>query len=201
MWMHILGKHSCGHEIQTRMFMAELFITKTRLLHQQNGWMSHDIVLMEYILKEVKILNKSQEIWSCFLLCFWLITGRYTSHLSLFVEWSPQIFSWLTPSPPPGPCANSICSERLPDPRSHTTSICTPWPCSVKKQSSLKGEARGAWVAQSVKCPVLGFGSGHDLRIMRLSPTLGAVLSTESPSPPPASLSLSLLPLVHTLFF
>ena len=22
---------------------------------------------------------------------------------------------------------------------------------------------RGAWVAQSVKCPTLGFGSGHDL--------------------------------------
>jgi len=35
-------------------------------------------------------------------------------------------------------------------------------------------------VAQSVKCPTLGFGSGHDLRMVRSSPTSGSVLSAES---------------------
>ena len=31
---------------------------------------------------------------------------------------------------------------------------------------------RGAWVAQWVKPPILDFGSGHDLRVMKLSPML-----------------------------
>ena len=35
----------------------------------------------------------------------------------------------------------------------------------------------GAWVAQSVKCPALDFGSeGHDLTVVRLSPASGSVL-------------------------
>jgi len=38
---------------------------------------------------------------------------------------------------------------------------------------------QGAWVAQSVKCPTLDFGSGHDLRVGRLSPILGSVLGVE----------------------
>ena len=29
---------------------------------------------------------------------------------------------------------------------------------------------KGAWVAQSTKCPTLDFGSGHDLRVIGLSP-------------------------------
>jgi len=57
---------------------------------------------------------------------------------------------------------------------------------------------RGAWVAQSVKRPTLGFGSGRDLSIMRSSPKSGwcsvwSLLETLSPSPsapPPCSLSL-----------
>ena len=52
---------------------------------------------------------------------------------------------------------------------------------------------RGAWVAQWVKCLTLGLGSGHDLRVVGSSPTLGSVLSGESacnsfpacPLPPP----------------
>ena len=47
---------------------------------------------------------------------------------------------------------------------------------------------RGMWVAQWVKHLTLDFGSGHDLRIMRLSPTLGSMLSME---PTENSLSLS----------
>ena len=48
-------------------------------------------------------------------------------------------------------------------------------------------------MAQSVEHPTLGFGSGHDLRVMGLSPALGSMLSGESawdssltvPPPPP----------------
>ena len=39
---------------------------------------------------------------------------------------------------------------------------------------------RGAWVAQSVKCWTLGFGSGHDLGVVGSSPTSGSMLSVES---------------------
>ena len=35
-------------------------------------------------------------------------------------------------------------------------------------------------MAQSVECQALGFGSGHDLRVVGSSPTLGSVLSRES---------------------
>ena len=49
----------------------------------------------------------------------------------------------------------------------------------------------GRLVAQLVKRPTLDFGSGHDLRVMRLSPTLSSMLSrmstqdSLSPSAPP----------------
>ena len=52
----------------------------------------------------------------------------------------------------------------------------------------------GTWMAQSVKCPTLGFGSGHDRRVMRLSPASGSdwcgvclrfSLSHSLPTPPP----------------
>ena len=44
-------------------------------------------------------------------------------------------------------------------------------------------------MAQSVRHPTLGFGSGHDLRVVRLSPTLDSVLNEE----PAYTLSLPLL--------
>ena len=37
-----------------------------------------------------------------------------------------------------------------------------------------------AWVAQMVKHLTLDFGSGHELRVPGLSPTLGSMLSRES---------------------
>ena len=39
---------------------------------------------------------------------------------------------------------------------------------------------------QLVECLTFGFGSGHDLRVVRLSPTLGSTLRVESvwDSPP-----------------
>jgi len=44
-------------------------------------------------------------------------------------------------------------------------------------------EIRGTWVAQSFKHPTLDFGSGHDLRVMRSSPTWsptwGSILGVE----------------------
>ena len=36
------------------------------------------------------------------------------------------------------------------------------------------------WVAQSVECPTLDFGSDHDLRVVRLTPLSGSALDTES---------------------
>ena len=42
----------------------------------------------------------------------------------------------------------------------------------------LKGSG-GAWVAQSVECLTLDFGSGHDPRIQGSSPKSGPALSVE----------------------
>jgi len=61
------------------------------------------------------------------------------------------------------------------------------------------GHSWGAWVTQLVKHPTLGFGLGHDLKVVRSSPTSGYALSGESagdslslPLPlPPCTLSLS----------
>ena len=39
--------------------------------------------------------------------------------------------------------------------------------------------AWGARVAQLVKCPTLGFGLSHDLRVMRSSPKLDSILGME----------------------
>ena len=38
---------------------------------------------------------------------------------------------------------------------------------------------RGTWVPQLAECPTLEFGSGHDPRVMGLSPASGSVLSLE----------------------
>ena len=55
---------------------------------------------------------------------------------------------------------------------------------------------RGAWVAQSVKRPTLGFGSGHDLMVRKFEPRIG--LCADSEKPDWDSLSLCLSP-AHTL--
>ena len=39
---------------------------------------------------------------------------------------------------------------------------------------------RGTWVAQTVECSTLGFGSGHDLTVRGFGPTLGSVLTAWS---------------------
>jgi len=51
----------------------------------------------------------------------------------------------------------------------------------VKKNTLLK-KIGGAWVAQLVEGPTLGFGSGHDVRVTGSgsSPTSGPALSRES---------------------
>ena len=48
----------------------------------------------------------------------------------------------------------------------------------------------GAWVAQLVKCPTLGFGSGHDVVVCEFEPYVG--LHADSAEPAWDSLSLSL---------
>ena len=57
-------------------------------------------------------------------------------------------------------------------------------------------QAGGTWVAQWVKCQILGFGSGHDLQVVRLSPRQAPrsawVYGHISSAPPSFTLSLSL---------
>ena len=57
----------------------------------------------------------------------------------------------------------------------------------------LKMPIRGHWVAQLVKRPTLNFCSGHDLRVIRLSPALGSTLGVE-PSQDSLSPSVPLHP-------
>ena len=67
-------------------------------------------------------------------------------------------------------------------------------PCG--RIAELEVAGRGAWVAQSVKRPTLGFRSSHNLRVYEFKPQIG--LCTDSAEPPwdslsvPLSLSLSL---------
>ena len=44
-----------------------------------------------------------------------------------------------------------------------------------------------AWVAQSVEHLILDFGSGHDVRVVRLRPVLGLEEEMKMPKPPPCS--------------
>ena len=54
----------------------------------------------------------------------------------------------------------------------------------------MKGShVRGTWVAQSAKCPILGFGLGHDLAVREFEPRVG--LLADSVEPAWDSLSLS----------
>ena len=46
-------------------------------------------------------------------------------------------------------------------------------------QKKRKNVWRGTWMAQSVKLQTLDFGSGHDLRVLRLSPMSGSVPNVE----------------------
>ena len=48
------------------------------------------------------------------------------------------------------------------------------------KESRFKTHSQGSGVAQLVKHPTLDFSSGHDRRVMRLSPTLDSTLDMES---------------------
>ena len=43
-----------------------------------------------------------------------------------------------------------------------------------------KNGKKGAWLVQSAEHWTLGFGSGHDLRVVRQSPVLGSILHAES---------------------
>ena len=58
----------------------------------------------------------------------------------------------------------------------------------------LKDKGQGAWLAQLVKCPTLDFGSGHDLKVVRLIPMSGSILGVL-----PLSLCPSPLSCAHAL--
>ena len=64
-----------------------------------------------------------------------------------------------------------------------------------------KKKVRGAWVAPSVKCEALDFGSGHGLKVCEFEPGIG--LHADSAEPAWDSLSPSLSappPLTRALF-
>ena len=68
---------------------------------------------------------------------------------------------------------------------------------AINKENNIKTGKQDGWVAQWVKCPILDFCSGHDLRVVRSSPALGSAPGMESdwdslsssPSASPLSLS------------
>lgn len=67
-----------------------------------------------------------------------------------------------------------LCAGRLPGGKQHFS----------HKVNYLSQKKRvndgGVWVAQSVERPTLDFGSGHDLRVVGLSLTLGSTVCVQS---------------------
>ena len=61
----------------------------------------------------------------------------------------------------------------------HVTTL-SPSQRSLQQKYPLGPTTLGHWVDQSVKDPTLDFSSGHDLRVMTLSPTWGYMLGIES---------------------
>ena len=61
-----------------------------------------------------------------------------------------------------------------------TFSYCSYFKICYCQTIESKNKNRGTWVAQSIKHPTLDFSSGHDLTVVRLSPTLSSTLSMES---------------------
>ena len=61
-------------------------------------------------------------------------------------------------------------------------------------QEILKSVLRGAWVAQSVKQPTLGFGSDHDLTVHEFKPCIRLCFGSVEPAWDSLSPSLSVPP-------
>ena len=53
------------------------------------------------------------------------------------------------------------------------------WCCTLGWEYK-DGKSWGTWVAQSVKCLTLDFGSGHDLTVGEFGPVMGCVLTVRS---------------------
>ena len=62
----------------------------------------------------------------------------------------------------------------------------------VEKFVKNKGSFQVAWGAQSVKCPALDFGAGHDLTVRGIKPRVGLYAGSMEPAWDSLSLSLSL---------
>ena len=80
------------------------------------------------------------------------------------------------------------------------------WRKKKKMRSPIPDNSRneGTWMAQSVNHLTLGFSSGHNLRVMRLSLMLGSMLIGEfaspSPSAPPPAPALHAVSQINNLF-
>ena len=79
------------------------------------------------------------------------------------------------PGKPLGPGARKDLEHRAP------SGIC-PGPARLVSFTVTLFISRGTWVAPSVECLTLDFGSGHDLRVLMLSPAwaLGSMILGES---------------------
>ena len=73
----------------------------------------------------------------------------------------------------------------------------TAWLSKIKCTSSFW--SRGAWVAQSVKRPTLGFGSCHDLMVHGIEPCIGLCADSAKPAWDSLSPVLSAPPLLVLL--
>ena len=65
-----------------------------------------------------------------------------------------------------------------------------------KTKTKKKKTSQGTWVAQSVECPTLDFGSGHDLAVREFEPLIGLHAGGVEPAWDSLSLSLSAPPLL-----
>lgn len=144
------GKHSMQTwQTQIRMLVAVLFKTtktgpfpSTEWLHEQ--WYSLSEIYSE---RGKKPWRKSED-WVLALVL--LLTDDGTLHKSLVPLWGmlSLVFSWLTPSPPSGLCANSTWAHYL-----HSQH---PHPLTLLHQEAkwFKGWVRRLW-ADSVRTPSL----------------------------------------------
>ena len=85
-----------------------------------------------------------------------------------------KVAFWKTASVPCSP-PNPPALLRIPP--GHTPTVLSPQMAQIMcLQKVIQG---GTWVAQSVKRPTLGLGSGYELRVLGLSPALGSMPSVD----------------------
>ena len=75
-----------------------------------------------------------------------------------------------------GSFLQGLCPGRCPSPGALSWAVSRMWAVAQQEKNMF---CRGAWVAQLVDHLTLDFDSGHDPRVVGLSPTLGSMPSVE----------------------